>query len=103
MKKTFKLTHPKIKVDRLVEAARSDVRKYLKRERKKELPEGSDFWDFDCRCGTSPVHAKVIHVNDIGKALSDAAEQGLETLYVEIIARPGHRTKKPQMGPKTRD
>jgi len=32
MKKTFNLTHPKIKPARLVEAVRRDVKKYLKRE-----------------------------------------------------------------------
>ena len=33
MKKTFKLTHPKIKPARLIEAVRRDVKKY-KKERK---------------------------------------------------------------------
>ena len=40
MKKTFKLTHPKINIARLVEGVKGDVKKYLKRERKKKLPEG---------------------------------------------------------------
>ena len=47
MKKTFKLTHPKTKYARLVDAVRSDIKRYLKRERKKALPEGFDTWDLD--------------------------------------------------------
>ncbi|MBT5910990.1 MAG: hypothetical protein HOH25_14445, partial [Opitutae bacterium] len=61
MKKTFNLVHPKIKLARLVDAVRSDVKKYLKRERRKELPEGVDFWDFDCKFGPTAEQAKVIH------------------------------------------
>ena len=47
MKKTFELTHPKIKVERMVEAVKHEVKKYLKRERNKTLPEDADYWDFD--------------------------------------------------------
>ena len=42
MKKTFKLTHPKIKPARLIESVRRDVKKYLKREKRKSLPDGVD-------------------------------------------------------------
>jgi hypothetical protein len=66
MKKTFQLTHPKIKTARLVEAARADIKKYLKRERGKELPEDVDFWDFDCKFGPTIAEAKKIHVAEIG-------------------------------------
>lgn len=51
MKKTFNLTHPKIKVPRLVDAIKHQVKKYIKRERQKTLPKNVDFWDFDCRYG----------------------------------------------------
>ena len=39
MKKTFELTHPKIKPARKVESVKHEVKKYLKRERNKTLPE----------------------------------------------------------------
>ena len=96
MKKTFTFTHPKIKPDRLFEASRADVKKYLKRERGKELPEGFDFWDFDCRFGATEPEAKVIHVGDIGKNIGEAQEKGLESFYLEILARPASRSKKPK-------
>ncbi len=95
MKKTFKLTHPKIKPDRLLEAVRCDVRKYLKRERNKQLPQGVDFWDFDCRFGNIEDEAREIHVTEIPKCLDGVKEEQLESFYLEILAKPGHRMKKP--------
>ena len=79
---------------------RCDVRKYLKRESRKELPEGADFWDFDCKFGPAAEEAKVIHVAEIGKYIDGAEAQQLESFYVEILAKPGHRTKKPKHGHK---
>lgn len=102
MRKTFSLTHPKIKVARMVESVRRDVKRYLKRERNKALPEGTDFWDFDCKFGPCADEAAVIHVADIGKSIDVAVEQQLESFYVEILAKPGYRTKKPLRGaPRT--
>jgi len=94
MKKTFKLTHPKIKVPRLVEAVKHDVKKYLRRERRKKLPEGVDFWDFDCKFGHTSEESRKIHLSEISKCIDDAEEQQLDSFYVEILARPGHRMKK---------
>jgi len=95
MKKTFKLTHPKIKYARLVDSVRCDVNKYLKRERHKELPEGFDQWDFDCRFGPTADVAEVIAVTDIGAAINAAEEQQLESFYIEILAKPAHQTINP--------
>ncbi|MDP3479812.1 MAG: DUF6172 family protein [Desulfoprunum sp.] len=95
MKKTFKITHPKIKKDRLVEAVRHDVKKYIKRERNKKLPEGVDFWDFDCKFGNTEEEAKEIHLSEINKYIDHAEEQQLDSFYLEILAKPGHRMKKP--------
>ena len=95
MKKTFIITHPKIKPDRQIEAVKRDINKYLKRERNKKLPEDIDFWDFDCKFGPTAEESKAVHVGDIGKAIDTAYEQGMESFYVEILAKPGHRTKKP--------
>ncbi|GAV20872.1 hypothetical protein MMIC_P1847 [Mariprofundus micogutta] len=94
MKKTFKLTHPKIKYARLVDTVRRDVKRYLKRERSKELPEGFDIWDFDCKFGPSAEAAEVISVAEIGTAINTAEERQLESFYIEILARASHRTGK---------
>lgn len=95
MKKTFKLTDPKIRQDRLVEAIRHDVKKYIKRERNKKLPEGVDFWDFECKYGHIAEEARGIHLAEINKCIDEAVAQQLETFYLEILAKPGHRMKKP--------
>jgi len=96
MKKTFKLVHPKIKVARLVESIKNEIRKYLKRERRKSLPENIDFWDFNCKFGETEESTTVIHVDDITKNIDQAESKEFESFYLEIIAKPGHRSKKPK-------
>ncbi|MBT8042138.1 MAG: hypothetical protein KJN98_03140 [Pontiella sp.] len=71
MKKSFDLTHEKIKYPRMVEAVKNEIRKYIKRERRKELPEGVDFWDFDCRFGDTEAEAKGIHLSEIDGCIND--------------------------------
>ena len=96
MKKTFKLTSPKLKLPRLVEAIKYEVKKYIKRERNKPLPEKVDFWDFDCRYGADEASSEVIHLSAINKSISQAESQKLESFYLEILSKPGIRTKKPK-------
>ena len=96
MKKTFKMTHPKIKVPRLVEAIKYEVKKYIRRERRKTLPADVDFWDFDCRFGADEASSEVIHLSAINKAISQAEAEQLESFYLEILVKPGYRSKKPK-------
>ncbi|MCF6176840.1 MAG: DUF6172 family protein [Victivallaceae bacterium] len=96
MKKVFSLVHPKIKVPRLVEAIKYEVKKYIKRERAKSLPEGVDFWDFDCRFGADEASSKNIHLSAIGESIAEAEAKALESFYLEILSKPGRRTKKPK-------
>ena len=98
MKKTFQLTHAKIKYPRLVEGVKRDVRKYIKRERRKTLPEGVDFWDFDCKFGDTEETAKAIHLSEMDQCIADAGKRELESFYIEILAAQGVRTKKPRPG-----
>lgn len=95
MKKTFKLSHPKLPLPRLVEAIKYEVKKYIKRERRKTLPLKVDFWDFDCRFGVDEEHAEIIHLSTINKYISEAESKQLESFYLEILAKPGYRRKKP--------
>ncbi len=92
MKKTFELTHPKIKVERMVEAVKHEVKKYLKRERNKTLPEDADYWDFDCKIGASAQTADAIHVATINKQVDILAEEGLTSFYLEILVKPAVRS-----------
>ena len=93
MKKSFPLTHPKIKPARLVDAIRAEVNKYLKRERKKKLPEGVDYWDFDCKIGASADSANVVHVSALSKSIGLALEAGYDAVYVELLSKPAKRSK----------
>ena len=92
MKKTFELTHPKIKIERMVESVKHEVKKYLKRERNKTLPEGADYWDFDCKIGKSETTADVIHVTAISQQVDTIVAEGLSSFYLEILAKPATRT-----------
>jgi len=95
MKKTFKLSHEKLKTPRLVEAIKHEVKKYIKRERRRKLPEGDDYWDFDCRFGTEEALSEVVHVSEINKLISRAESDQLESFYLEIMAKPCRRNKMP--------
>ena len=94
MRKTFSLTHEKIKTPRLVDAIKHEVKKYIKRERNKQLPEGADFLDFDCRYGATQDEAKEIHLSTINKCIDEAEKLALPSFYLEILAKPGIRTPK---------
>lgn len=87
MKKTIALTHPKIKTARLVDSIKHDIKKYLGRERRKTLPEGTDYWTFDCKFGPSEEAADVIFTSEINKRIDGAVERDVTEFYVEILAR----------------
>ena len=95
MKKTFKVSHEKKTTPRLFEAFKHEVKKYIKRERRRALPEGADYWDFDCRFGTDEASSEVIHLSEINKSISWAESEKLESFYLEILAKPCRRNKTP--------
>jgi hypothetical protein len=105
MKKTFQLKEPGKDDQRVLDAIKHEVRKYVKRERRKTLTTGVDFWDFDCKVGASPAEPAVKHLAEVAGAIEAvAATEGAKTVYVEILAKPGHRQKKavvvpPEGGP----
>jgi hypothetical protein len=98
MKKIFPLEVPDRKPGLVLDAIKNELRKYLKRERRKALPEGVDFWDFDCKVGPSSAEAAVTHPGDVEKAVAATAAAGGKEVYVEILAKPGHRAKKEEQG-----
>lgn len=91
MKKLFPFENPPHKPPRVIAAIKSDVRKYIKRERRKELPEGVDFWDFDCRTGKDAQSADDCHVNELTTAIDTAAGESWPAIYIEILSKPGRR------------
>jgi Family of unknown function (DUF6172) len=101
MKKLFPLQLAGKDSQRVVEAVKNEVRKYVKRERRKSLPEGVDFWDFDCKVGPDKNEPTIKHLAEVTGAIDAIAAAGGTEVYVEILSKPGHRTKKtvePQTG-----
>jgi hypothetical protein len=95
MKKTFRLKEPG-KVDaRVVEAVKFEVRKYLKRERRKQLPEGFDQWDFACKIGPEQAVAETKSVQDVFLAIDEVAKTDSPQVYVELISAAGKRFPTP--------
>ena len=95
MKKTFPLTAEGRHPDRVLEAVKHEIRKYLKRERRRDLPAGVDFLDFDCRCGPSADTAEVVHLSALTNTVEAVAKAGGTQAYVEVLAKPGHRKARP--------
>ena len=94
MKKTFQLIVANKKKDRQVEAIKNEVRKYIKRERSKKLPEGFNYWSFDCKFGKTADEASEIRFVDITKSIDIAASENLESFYLELVARAEFRKPK---------
>jgi len=96
VRKTYPLhiegKHP----DRVLDAVKHDIRKYVKRQRRVALPEGVDFWDFDCRFGLSSDTAAPIHFGNLIEQIDAAAKDGATAVYVEVLAKNGHRKARPQ-------
>ena len=94
MKKSFPLEVPGLKAPRVIESIKSDVRKYIKRERRKPLAEGVDFCDFACRSGKDAESAIEAHHEELIAHIDTAAREAWPAIYIEILAKPGVRMKK---------
>jgi hypothetical protein len=94
MRKTFPLRVPGKEDVRVAEAIKVTVTKYVKRERRKTLPEGVDFWDFRCKVGADCETATDTHLTAVSKAIDDVGTTGAAEVYVEVLSCPGHRAKK---------
>lgn len=94
MKKTFSLSHPKMAYARIIEAAKNEVKQYIKKERNKAVPEGADFWGFNCKFGQTEAKARPIHEGDINTNISSAQSQHWKSFYLEVIATPKTRAKR---------
>lgn len=95
MRKIYLLRPEGKNPDRVLEAVKHDIRKYIKRERRRELPEGASYWDFDCRLGADKDSAQTVHPAELIKQLDALAAAGSEQSYVEVLAKPGVRRQRP--------
>jgi len=95
MRKTYPLSIEGRHPDRVLEAIKHDVRKYLKRERRRDLPEGVDYWDFDCKVGDSKENAAVVHLSALVSGIDQVAQSKAAQVYVEVLATHGKRQPRP--------
>ncbi len=97
MKKTFQLKPEGKHPDRVLEAIKHEIRKYVKRQRRVPLPAGADFWDFDCRFGTSEAVATDVHFATITALIDAVVKAGDDAFYVELLAKTGHRQTRAEV------
>jgi Family of unknown function (DUF6172) len=91
MKKTYPLVANGKHPDRLLEATKHDIRKYVKRCRRAPLPEGVDYWDFDCKIGVDIDNANTAHLSELIGLVDAAAKEGKASIFVEVNPKNGHR------------
>jgi len=87
MKKVFKLQVENKNPERQLEAVKNEIRKYLKRERKKKLPEDAIYWDFECRFGEEAEKSTSVIVSALIGEVDKAHINKWSSCYVEIIAK----------------
>ncbi|MHC5066962.1 MAG: DUF6172 family protein [Planctomycetota bacterium] len=92
MKKTFPLRVADGNPQRQIESIKGEIKKYLKREQRKTLPEGMDVWRFDCAVAIDDGPRRELRPGDLKAAVDEAVAGDGEQLYVEILARPAVRS-----------
>jgi len=95
VRKTFKLQVEGKHPDRVLDAIKHEVRKYVKRQRRVPVPAGVNFWDFDCKFGNDEDSAETVHLAEIIKRMDAAAAEGAAQVFVEMVAKEGHRRVRP--------
>jgi hypothetical protein len=92
MKKTFPLSAAGKADARVVDSVKHEVRKYVKRERKKPLPADHELWDFACKVGVDQLSAESKRLGEVSAAIDTVARTGAKSVYLEILAVPMRRT-----------
>jgi Family of unknown function (DUF6172) len=103
MKKNYLLQVEGKHPDRVLEAVKHDIRKYFKRERNRNVPQGVDFWDFDCKVGQTADTADFVRVSGVIEAVDAAAKASVTSVYVEILSKHGIRVLKAQNESQSRE
>ena len=86
MRKVFQIDVSNKTRDRQIDSIKNEIRKYIKREKSKVLPENFNFWRFDCKFGETVEKAKEIAFIDVIKSIDFASGENYDSFYLEIIA-----------------
>ena len=88
MKKTFNLTNTNKPQERHIESIKSEIKKYIARERRKKLPdEETDYWFFDCKFGTTAEDAQPLFTNEIKAKVDEFVKLEKTSFYLEILSK----------------
>lgn len=91
MKKSFPLQAAGKDDARVRDKIRHEVNKYVRRCRRKEVPEGFAQWDFACKAGPDAAGAESKPLKEIAAAIDTIAAAGAPSVYLEIEAIPAQR------------
>jgi hypothetical protein len=88
MKKSFPLHAPGKDDARVRDKIRHEVNKYVRRVRRKPLPEGFDLLELSCRVGATSETALGLPLKEVGCTIDAVAATGVPAVYVEILGTP---------------
>jgi len=95
VKKVFQIEQERLKPDRAVDAIKNELRKYVKREKKKNLPNKKTmYWDFECKFGKSAELAEECTFEEIFTKLNSVVADGWKSCYVEVMAKAVNKPLK---------
>lgn len=94
MRKTFDLRTPGKHPDRLLDAAKNEIRKYIKRCRARDLPAGTHFWDFVCVMGADEAVALPVHPQQLTERINALVVEGATALFISIEPKATARVYK---------
>ncbi len=94
LKKTFPLKIEGKHPDRLLEATKHEIRKYVRRQRRVPLPIGVDYWDFECKFGLDELQAETVHFATLTTLINRVAQEEASSFFLEMNAKAGIRQKK---------
>ncbi len=89
MNKTYKLLEKKRTKDRVVDAIKYDIRKYIKREKNKPLSEGVDFWKMECKISKDSDSLAFVEYTNIIKTIDILVKEEALAINVEILSTKG--------------
>ena len=99
MKKIFQIEQERLQPDRAVDAIKNELRKYAKREKKKDLPNKKTmYWDFDCKFGKSAELASACTFEEIATKLNSVVADGWKSCYIEVMAKAVDKPLKEEEG-----
>jgi hypothetical protein len=105
VKQSFQLDLPGRQRERWLDASKHTVRKYVARQRRAPLPQGSDYWDFACRFGSTEQESTEVHFATLIALMDAAAARGENVFFVSIRGHSAVRgpQTKPTTAPATPD